>query len=113
MPRRPRGSRCASPRRPLSEGWERLPRINAEGIVVENNGRRATDNGPRRLLFASIHCYLDPSGGAALSTRELLELLAARGWDCRALCCGVLDYQRETTLEEVLAALDRPARRVD
>ena len=39
---------------------------------------------PHRLLFASIHSYLDPSSGAALATRELLELLAARGWDCRA-----------------------------
>ena len=51
-----------------------------------------------RLLFASIHSDLDPSGGAALSTRELLELLAARGADCRALTAGVLDYERETTL---------------
>ena len=31
-----------------------------------------------RLLFASIHSYLDPASGAALATRELLELLAAR-----------------------------------
>jgi glycosyltransferase involved in cell wall biosynthesis len=64
-----------------------------------------------RLLFASIHSYLDPSSGAALATRELLELLAARGWDCRALTCGVLDYQQETPLEDVLTALDLPAQR--
>ncbi len=32
-----------------------------------------------RLLFASIHSYLDLSSGAALATRELLELLAGRG----------------------------------
>jgi len=63
-----------------------------------------------RLLFASIHSYLDPSSGAALATRELLELLAARGWDCRALACGVLDYQQETPLEDVLTALDLPAK---
>jgi glycosyltransferase involved in cell wall biosynthesis len=63
---------------------------------------------PHRLLFASIHSYLDPSSGAALATRELLELLAARGWDCRALTCGVLDYQSETPLEDVLAAMERP-----
>ena len=31
-----------------------------------------------RLLFASIHSYLDPASGAALATRELLELMAAR-----------------------------------
>ena len=65
-----------------------------------------------RLLFASIHSYLDPSSGAALATRELLELLAARGWDCRALTCGVLDYQQETPLEDVLTALDLPVTQV-
>ena len=64
-----------------------------------------------RLLFVSIHSYLDPSSGAALATRELLELLAARGWDCRALACGVLDYQQETPLEDVLAAQDLPTQR--
>jgi len=67
---------------------------------------------PNRLLFASIHSYLDPSSGAALATRELLELMAARGWDCRALACGVLDYQQETALDDVLAALERPTSRV-
>jgi glycosyltransferase involved in cell wall biosynthesis len=66
----------------------------------------------QRLLFASIHSYLDPSSGAALATREMLELLAARGWDCRALACGVLDYQNETPLEDVLAAIERPLSRV-
>jgi len=64
-----------------------------------------------RVLFASIHSYLDPSSGAALATRELLELLAARGWDCRALTCGILDYQQETPLEDVMAALDLAAKR--
>ncbi len=38
-----------------------------------------------RLLFASIRSYLDPSSGAALATREVLQLMAARGWGCRAL----------------------------
>src|SRR5579885_1071380 len=59
-----------------------------------------------KLLFASIHCDLDPSSGAALATRELLELLAARGWDCRALSCGILDYQRETSMDELLTTLE-------
>jgi len=64
-----------------------------------------------RLLFSSIHCYLDPSSGAALCTRELLELLAARGMDCRVLTTGVLDPERETSLDEVLAALELPIQR--
>jgi glycosyltransferase involved in cell wall biosynthesis len=70
-------------------------------------------NDNRRLLFASIHCCLDPSSGAALATRDVLELLAARGWDCRALCCGVLDYEQETTLGELLAMLSLPAEPVE
>ncbi len=64
-----------------------------------------------RLLFSSIHCYLDPSSGAALCARELLEMLAARGSDCRVLTTGILDPERETSLDEVLAALELPARR--
>jgi hypothetical protein len=65
----------------------------------------------RRLLFASIHSYLDPSSGAALATREVLQLFAARGWDCRALSCGVLDYAEETPLDDILSTLERPTPR--
>ncbi len=61
-----------------------------------------------RLHFASIHCYLDPSSGAALRMRELL---AARGMDCRVLTTGILDPERETSLDEVFATLELPARR--
>ena len=65
----------------------------------------------KRLLFASIHSYLDPSSGAAMASREVLELLTARGWDCRVLGCGVLDYQHETPLDLALATLELPAAR--
>ena len=55
---------------------------------------------------------MDPSSGAALCTRELLELLAARGMNCRVLTTGILDPERETSLDEVLAALELPVRRL-
>jgi len=64
----------------------------------------------RRLLFASVHGYADPSSGAAWATRDILELLAARGVDCRVVSTGVLDYERETPLDPVLDALGVPAR---
>jgi len=64
-----------------------------------------------RLLFYSIHCHLDPSSGAALCTRELLELLAGRGMDCRVLTTEILDPERETSLDELLATLELPAGR--
>jgi len=66
-----------------------------------------------RLLFASIHGYIDPSNGAATATRDLLELLAAAGMDCRVLSTGVLDYFQETSLEPILAELNVPVRHPD
>jgi glycosyltransferase involved in cell wall biosynthesis len=111
---------CTSPR--LRVGLVCLIPLNVVAIGAEfdfpsafhfdlNYGHRRHPMNNNRLLFASIHSYLDPSSGASLATRELLEILAARGWDCRALTCGVLDYQQETPLEDVLTALDLPAQR--
>ena len=48
-----------------------------------------------RLLFVSIHSYLDAASGAALGTRELFELRAARGMGGRVLTVGVLDAERD------------------
>jgi hypothetical protein len=64
-----------------------------------------------RVAFISCHGYLDPSSGAARATRELLELLAARGADCRALTTGVLDFRAEHALERGLGAARVPVRR--
>jgi glycosyltransferase involved in cell wall biosynthesis len=55
-----------------------------------------------KILFASTHGYIDPSSGAAICTRDILELLAAAGHDCRVLSAGVLDYDRPTPLSAVL-----------
>ncbi|MGZ3301215.1 MAG: hypothetical protein ACXWO3_10115 [Isosphaeraceae bacterium] len=86
------------------------------GSFYGTNSTNTFDHGlsaryPMRLLFSSIHCYLDSSSGAALCPRKLLELLAGRGMDCRALTTGILNPERETSLDEVLAALELPARR--
>src|SRR5262245_23247728 len=64
-----------------------------------------------RVAFISCHGYLDPSSGAARATRELLELLATRGADCRALATGVLDFRAETPLERVAGTAGVPVRR--
>jgi glycosyltransferase involved in cell wall biosynthesis len=45
----------------------------------------------RRLLFCSYHSYLNPASGAAQSTRDLLALLAANGWECAVLSGPELD----------------------
>jgi hypothetical protein len=66
----------------------------------------------KRLLFASCHGYVDPSNGAATATRDLMELLAARGVDCRVLSTGVLDYHQETPLGPLLDTLEVEVREV-
>jgi glycosyltransferase involved in cell wall biosynthesis len=55
-----------------------------------------------RLLLCSYHCYLDPSSGAALSTRDLLELLAGRSWPCGVFCGPLLDFEQPRPLEPLL-----------
>jgi glycosyltransferase involved in cell wall biosynthesis len=53
-------------------------------------------------LFCSWHGLVDPSSGAALATRDLLELLAARGWPCAAFCGPQLDFEDSPDLGQLL-----------
>ena len=57
---------------------------------------------PPRLLFASYHCVLDPSSGAALATRDLLALLTARGWACGACCGPLVDFDRAPPVDDLI-----------
>ena len=57
-----------------------------------------------RTLFASWHTYLDQSNGASISTRALLLELARRHWEVSAFCALSQDFQRNQTLEEMLAS---------
>ncbi|HWT80205.1 MAG TPA: hypothetical protein VN648_15590, partial [Candidatus Methylomirabilis sp.] len=68
---------------------------------------------PPRLLFCSYHSYFDPSSGAALATRDLLELLVARGWDCRVFCGPLLDFEATTSVEQLLTNHGLPYDRRD
>lgn len=56
-----------------------------------------------RLLFCSYHCLVDPSSGAALATRDLLELLSQHDWACAAFCGPLLDFEHPEALEQLLA----------
>ena len=64
-------------------------------------------NPPARVMFASYHCYLDPTSGAALCVRDLLELLAARGWPCTVFCGPRLDTGARP-IEELLRDHQQP-----
>ncbi len=65
-------------------------------------------NDPPRLFFSSYHGLLDPSSGAALAVRDLLELMAARGWPCGVLCGPQLDFESPPPLEKLLRGQGLP-----
>ena len=67
----------------------------------------------RRLLFCSAHLYGDPASGAALSARDLLVSLAARGWACRALCGSMTAFEDGRPADRVLAGCGVGLSRVD
>jgi glycosyltransferase involved in cell wall biosynthesis len=57
----------------------------------------------KRLLFACYHFYLDPSNGAAITAREILQALVKRGWEVSTFCgCG-LDFQKPEGVLQLLA----------
>ncbi len=55
-----------------------------------------------RVLFASSHCLLDPSSGAAIATLDGLKLLARAGFPCKAFCPSKLDLPGEAPVEQLL-----------
>jgi glycosyltransferase involved in cell wall biosynthesis len=71
--------------------------------AVPHSGITSAEAPKGRILFASPHCYLDPSNGAALCVRDLLELLTNRGWTCEVFCGPQLDFEQGESIEQLLA----------
>ena len=55
-----------------------------------------------RILIALYHSWIDTSSGAAISLRETMKSLAARGWSVRVLCGPLLDFGYRKTCEQIL-----------
>lgn len=49
----------------------------------------------RRILFASHHCYLDDSNGAAVASREMMQAFARRGFGVEVLSGSMLDLRED------------------
>ena len=107
----------ASAKGGLLLGEERIAMRDRNGFVLAELIRS------KRLvlaLFPGIPCVFfsprsivtsTPPAARPCARASCLRLLAARGSDCRVLTTGILDPERETSLDEVLAALELPARR--
>lgn len=59
---------------------------------------------PLKIAFLSPFCLLDSASGAAQSVRTMLEQLALRGADCRALTACCFDVPPGDRLAEVLGS---------
>ena len=90
------------------------PQGEREERTVIDSSFRINDTQPirqmdqPRILFSSYHCYLDFSSGAALSTRDMLEMLAARGWPVRVFCGPLLDHGPAERVEQIVSDLRMP-----
>ena len=62
----------------------------------------------RQIVFASPHCLIDPSSGAAAATWQMLELLSGCGFSCQAFAAVRMDFGEEVCVEQVLAELRLP-----
>ncbi len=58
----------------------------------------------RNIIFASPHCLVDFTSGAAIATMQMLQLLQKSGFACQAFCGARLDAPEEALLEEMLAS---------
>jgi len=66
---------------------------------------------PMGLLFSSIPLLPEPLQRRRLEYARAARAAGRAGMDCRVLTTGILDPERETSLDEGLAALELPARR--
>jgi glycosyltransferase involved in cell wall biosynthesis len=63
---------------------------------------------PRKILFASAHCIVDSSNGAAVATLDALEGLSAAGFECQAFCSSKVDFPQDVDFEKILDHLGEP-----
>ncbi len=62
----------------------------------------------QRILFASAHSIVDFSNGASVATLDVLQQLAAVGFECQAFCTSRLDLQQDVSLERIIGDLGEP-----
>lgn len=58
-----------------------------------------------KIAFFSCNCLMDPASGAARSVRTILEMLAARGHEARAITGAMFDAPDKDTESLMLAGL--------
>ncbi|MGO8745653.1 MAG: glycosyltransferase [Thermoguttaceae bacterium] len=62
----------------------------------------------KRVVFASPYCMVDNSSGAAIATRNCMQLLSRCGLACQAFCSSLLDFNEEICFEQTLTEQKLP-----
>jgi glycosyltransferase involved in cell wall biosynthesis len=91
--------------------WQReaLERNWRAGRPIYEDGTARTKAKPvRTIAFASPHCLIDFTSGAAIATLQALRFLSGLGFKCQAFCGSQLDAPEEALFEELLANQKSP-----
>jgi glycosyltransferase involved in cell wall biosynthesis len=74
-----------------------------------SDGRAGPSAPTRTVLFASAHSLVDFSNGASVATRDLLQRLAASGFEAHAFCTPKRDLPREVGFARALGDWHEPS----
>jgi hypothetical protein len=76
--------------------------------IYQDGAARAKSKAVRKIAFASPHCLIDFTSGAAIATLQALRFLSGLGFTCQAFCGSQLDAPEEALFEELLANQKSP-----
>jgi glycosyltransferase involved in cell wall biosynthesis len=76
--------------------------------IYEDPTAKIKPKAVRTIAFASPHCLIDFTSGAAIATLQALRFLHGLGFRCRAFCGSQLDAPEEALFEELLANQKSP-----
>ena len=98
-------------RAPRLLAWQReaMERNWRAGRPIYEDGAATTKaKAVRKIAFASPHCLIDFTSGAAIATLQALRFLKGLGFTCQAFCGSQLDAPEEALFEELLANQKSP-----
>jgi glycosyltransferase involved in cell wall biosynthesis len=76
--------------------------------IYEDGAATMKAKAVRKIAFASPHCLIDFTSGAAIATLQALRFLKSLGFTCQAFCGSQLDAPEEALFEELLANQKSP-----
>ena len=102
---------ASASRKPRILSWQReaLERNWRAGKPIYGNPPgTVAPKAVQTIAFASPHCLIDSTSGAAIATLQALRFLNSLGFRCQAFCGSQLDALEEAPFDELLANQTSP-----